>query len=1081
MSTVANSPFDAVNISGGKINFISKESKFSEEYILKIGNDTKDLIKADRGLESFIGSDDILVGQNSPNVQSSWVPKSPLPASVHVGSDFSESTNYSSGHTAYMTGSGASASACLTYFDRDFGTDLPAVAGATYQLRGLFATHRALGRVKLTFLDEEKKPIDGCEELLTEHKAGGQLEDWKQVDTYCTAPNGAKYLQIDICFVRSYNAIRDMNFFIFFNSVSLKIAWTKKGETNKTASDGWTRLLLSILSGISSYSMYSADIDVESINAHRPEIHLVNKSDEFDRILIYDSNSIFKYSESELRFEHGRFITIKINTSMDYVLYCDNQPIASGYHHSHHHTTVKLPDSLLDGGAHLFDVRDATGITILARDYFIVPYVTTPWYILQEHSAPFPPSYLAPAAADRYRALQAHLENGISDALQAQLFHAHQVLVLGFKFNKNFRPLTFHQNGKPKVSVIIPVHNKFEVTYFCLCALLVAYNKAPYEVIVVDDGSTDKTKQLSSYVDGIKIIRNEAGLGFIGACNKGAESAEGEYVVFLNNDTEPTIGWLDELLDSFTIFDKVGLAGSKLVYPDGTLQEAGGIVWGSGNPWNYGRSQNPHEPRFAYSREADYLSGAAIMLPKLVWDEIGGFSTEFMPAYFEDTDLAFKVRAHGFKTYYVASSVVYHFEGVTSGTDVSGGGAKRHQEINRPKFKRKWIDAYRRHGREGVSPDLEKDRGIHGRALFVDYQAPKVDTDAGSYAAVQEMRLVQALGYKVSFLSQNLAHLGKHTEYLQRIGVEVYHAPFYQSIEEVFEKHGKDFDVVYMTRYYVARDCIPAARRYAPQAKLIMNNADLHFLRELRTAITRNDGALIDKALTVRGEELAVMRDVDLVLSYNSVEHAVIMSHNLDSTRVMHVPWVEKTSDNVPPFEARSDIAFLGGFNHHPNGEAVGFFVRAVMPLLRQKSPIKFNIYGSNPSKDVIQLASDDVIVRGYVETVDTVFDSCRVFVAPLISGAGIKGKVLAALAHGTPCVLSPVAAEGIGLRHGYDCLIAETPADWVECVMRLYEDAELWSNISRRGRELIESSYSFKSGLTTMRKAFESVNLYTP
>ncbi|PIK74273.1 hypothetical protein CS379_03420, partial [Methylobacterium frigidaeris] len=150
-----------------------------------------------------------------------------------------------------MTGSGASASACLTYFDRDFGTDLPAVAGATYQLRGLFATHRALGRVKLTFLDEEKKPIDGCEELLTEHKAGGQLEDWKQVDTYCTAPNGAKYLQIDICFVRSYNAIRDMNFFIFFNSVSLKIAWTKKGETNKTASDGWTRLLLSILSGIS--------------------------------------------------------------------------------------------------------------------------------------------------------------------------------------------------------------------------------------------------------------------------------------------------------------------------------------------------------------------------------------------------------------------------------------------------------------------------------------------------------------------------------------------------------------------------------------------------------------------------------------------------------------------------------------------------------------------------------------------------------------------------------------------------------------------------------------------------------------
>ncbi|SFV09278.1 Glycosyltransferase, GT2 family [Methylobacterium sp. 174MFSha1.1] len=1081
MSKFDSSLFEMLTVYEGKINFISKREKFSEDYILKFAEDLKELSKVGQGFESFIGSDDILVGQAASDVQLSWIAKSPLPPSVHIGSNFSESTNFSNGQTAYMTGSGASASACLYYSDKDFGTDIPAVAGATYQLRGLFATHRALGRLKLTFLDEERKPIGGCEELLTEHKAGGQIEDWKQVDTHCTAPQGTKYLQINICFVRSYNAIRDMNFFIFFNSVSLKIVWTKKGESNKTTADGWTRLILSILSGSSTYVLYSAEVDVEKINAGRPNIYLVNRENDSDQTLVYDPNSIFDFSESEIKFENGRFLSIKINMPIHYIVYCDNRPIASGYHQGHHHTHVKLPDNLLDGNAHLFDVRDATGITILARDVFIVPYMSTPWYILQEHAAPFPPSALAPAAVDRYRALQAHLANGVGGDLQAQLFHAHQVLVLGFNFNKDFRPLRFPQDRTPKVSIIIPVHNKFEVTYFCLCALLVAHNKSPYEIIVVDDGSTDKTKQLASYVDGIKIIRNEVSLGFIGACNKGAESAEGEYVVFLNNDTEPTIGWLDELLDSFAIFDKVGLAGSKLVYPDGTLQEAGGIVWGSGNPWNYGRSQNPHEPRFAYSREADYLSGAAIMLPKSVWDEVGGFSTEFMPAYFEDTDLAFKIRAHGYKTYYVASSVVYHFEGVTSGVDVSGGGAKRHQEINRPKFKRKWVEDYRLHGREGVNPDLEKDRGIHGRALFVDYQTPKVDTDAGSYAAVQEIRLVQALGYKVSFLSQNLAYLGKHTEYLQRIGVEVYHAPFYQSIEDVFEKHGKDFDVVYMTRYYVARSCVAAARRYAPQAKLVMNNADLHFLREMRTAIASNDRALMGKALTVRNDELSVMQDVDLVLSYNSVEHAVIMSHNPDSTRVMHAPWVEKISNNIPPFEARSDVAFLGGFNHHPNREAVEFFVLAVMPLLRQKSDMHLKVYGSNPSKEVYQLASDDVIVHGYVENVNVVFDNCRVFVAPLVSGAGIKGKVLAALAHGTPCVLSPIAAEGIGLRHGYDCFIAETPADWVEYIMRLYTNADLWLELSNRGRNLINEVYSFEAGRAKMRSAFESLSLYTP
>ncbi len=109
-----------------------------------------------------------------------------------------------------------------------------------------------------------------------------------------------------------------------------------------------------------------------------------------------------------------------------------------------------------------------------------------------------------------------------------------------------------------------------------------AANKATYEVIVVDDGSTDTTTRLPEIAPGVVYVRNEVAQGFVGACNAGAQVAKGKYIFFLNNDTEPTAYFLDELVFAFENFENVGLAGSKLIYPDGALQEAGGIVWGSG-------------------------------------------------------------------------------------------------------------------------------------------------------------------------------------------------------------------------------------------------------------------------------------------------------------------------------------------------------------------------------------------------------------------------------------------------------------------------------------------------------------------
>lgn len=750
--------------------------------------------------------------------------------------------------------------------------------------------------------------------------------------------------------------------------------------------------------------------------------------------------------------------------------------------------TVPLPSQFCDGRVHVLEVRDQSGTRLVSRSVDILPTTTTPWQALQVHTRPPLPSWLAPAAGHRYAALRRQLErfgsSGESPATEliGQLDRAHRVLELGFESNRDYAPLHFPDVEQPTVSIVVPVHNKFNVTYFCLAALLVAANDTSFEVIVVDDGSEDETLRLGEIAPNVTVCRNETAQGFVGACNLGAANARGEYIVLLNNDTEPTVGWLDELLDAFARFDNVGLAGSKLLFADGRLQDAGGIVWNSGTPWNYGRRQNAADPRYSYARQVDYVSGAALMIPKRVWDEVQRLSTEYAPAYFEDTDLAFKVREAGYTTWFVATSIVYHFEGLSNGTDVADeSGLKRFQEINRPKFQRRWASAFAHHGDEATQPDLEKDRGILGRTLFIDHGVPRPDRDAGSYAAIQEMRLVQALGHKVTFLPWNLSYAGSHTDHLNRAGIETIHDPFAGSVEGFLADRGPEFDVVYITRYSVARNVLDAVRRHAPQAKVMFCNADLHFLREARALLNGASESDWETTRQTREDELEVTRNVDLVLSYNEVEHAVILSHNLSETRVATCPWVVESVDEtaVPPYGARQGLAFLGGYGHPPNVEAIDFFVENVLPKLRGRLPeAPFNIYGSQMPERFHDFTDEAINPVGWVESVAEVYNHNRVFVAPLLSGAGIKGKVLGALAHGIPSVLSQVAAEGTGVRDGYDAVIARTVDDWVDGIATLYESEEKWRAMSASAMEFAHRNYSFERGLELMREAYLRVGV---
>src|SRR5690606_37809737 len=362
--------------------------------------------------------------------------------------------------------------------------------------------------------------------------------------------------------------------------------------------------------------------------------------------------------------------------------------------------------------------------------------------------------------------------------------------------------------------------------------------------------------------------------GFIAACNDGAALARGETLVFLNNDTVPQPGWLDALLDTFQAHPRAGLVGAQLLYPDGRLQEAGGVVFADGSAWNLGRFESPDDPRFAYVRDADYVSGAAIAIPRDLFEAIGGFYARYAPAYYEDTDLAFKVRASGHRVLYQPASRVVHVEGVTAGTDTETG-AKAYQVRNQSLFAERWAADLQRHPAR-AEPTASSVVGNRKQVLLIDALTPAADRDSGSLRLVNLARLLIEEGAHVVSLPSNRMHAGQDTTALQQLGVECWHAPWAARAPAGLREHGARFDAVHVCRHYVAREFIPLLRRHAPQGKLVFDTVDLHYLRERRGAELAGDPALARASLRTRELELDVIARADVTLVVSQVEQALL-------------------------------------------------------------------------------------------------------------------------------------------------------------------------------------------------------------
>ena len=628
--------------------------------------------------------------------------------------------------------------------------------------------------------------------------------------------------------------------------------------------------------------------------------------------------------------------------------------------------------------------------------------------------------------------------------------------------------VVFPVTEAPEVSIVIPCYNQLRYTYACLLSIKehTDFEKTPYEIIIADDVSTDDTKNISRYASNLVIARNEVNQGFLKNCNQAAAKARGKYILFLNNDTTVSDHWLDSLTGLMESDSSIGMVGSKLVYPDGRLQEAGGIIWSDGSGWNYGRLQDAGQPQFNYVKEVDYISGAAIMIRKELWEEIGGFDERFAPAYCEDSDLAFEVRKHGKKVVYQPASVVTHYEGISNGTDVNGSGLKRYQVINNEKFREKWAEELSRQAKGPEELLIARDRGYGKKyILFVDHYVPTFDQDAGSKTAYEYIRMMIKNGYRVIFVGDNFAKMEPYTSVLQQMGVEVlYGNEAYFNFWKWFDENHQFIHVAYLNRPHIAIKYIDKIRKY-PDIRVIYYGEDFAYLRISREyEVTRNPEKKAE-AEKFREMEFSLMRKADV--SYFPSQAEVDMIHKMDPTIKAKAIDAFIYSDQAAVNEnwaEREGLLFVGGFVHDPNRDGIIWFVKEILPKVREKIPgIRVMVAGSHPNEEIRKLGeTEGVNVLGYVsdEDLERLYQNTRIVIAPLRYGAGVKGKVMQALYEGSPLVTTTIGAEGIpGIEK--IAWIGDSADAFAEAVITHYDDTEALKQASEKAVKFIEENYS--------------------
>jgi GT2 family glycosyltransferase/CII-binding regulator of phage lambda lysogenization HflD len=616
--------------------------------------------------------------------------------------------------------------------------------------------------------------------------------------------------------------------------------------------------------------------------------------------------------------------------------------------------------------------------------------------------------------------------------------------------------LVFPEEPNPVASIVIPTFNKAHHTYALLENLRAGHDDIPFELIIVDNASSDETRRLLGRLKNVRIHLNKENLGFGTACGAGARLARGEYLWFLNSDVLVQPGCLRALVETMKSYSSCGAVGGKLVYPDGRLQEAGSVIWRDGSACGYGRGEDPLAPEYCYVREVDYCSAACLMVRRDLFFQVGGFDERYAPAYYEDSDLCMAIREAGYKIIYQPRAIVFHHEYGSS--DVSR--AISLQITNQVKFVERWKDVLSTHLPPTVKNRLRaRDRRPGRRVLVVDDRIPLHYYGSGFPRTRALLNCLVDLGYVVTFLPRDPSPDELVTPQLQQRGIEVLYG--ITDILKILEERSGLYDVIVVSRPHNAVLLEPV-RRLNPHAAVIYDAEALYALRDVRQAEVEGRPLPPDEIESRIRSEVEPAQHADAVVTVSEVERQIIQRY-MPGTKVAVWSYPVQLKPTASDISQRRGLLFVGYLATPPNADALRHFLTAIFPHVKRRLDCELIIAGAELPADVSTLASafkDAVKLAGYVENLQLYYERTRIFVAPHRFGAGIPLKVVEAMAHGVPCVISDLLGEQLGITDGVEAMVARDANEFLQKIVRLYEDSELWRRVRENALQFVGSRF---------------------
>jgi len=633
--------------------------------------------------------------------------------------------------------------------------------------------------------------------------------------------------------------------------------------------------------------------------------------------------------------------------------------------------------------------------------------------------------------------------------------------------------LILPSSSQPKISILIVAYNQAELTFRCLQSLI---ENAPHqtEVIIVDNGSYDETQDLLNQVEGAHVIRNEENLHFIGGANQAAKEARGEYILFLNNDTQILPGSIQSAINTIENAADVGAVGAKLILPDGSLQEAGGIIWNDGSCIAYGRGDNPFASQYMFMRDVDYSSAAFLLTKRKTFFDLGGFDESYKPAYYEDADYCLKLWEKGMRVVYDPNAAVIHYE---FGSSVIKENAIQLQITNRKIFVS--------HHTQKLSdqPDPKIANFLEARTheqplkkvLFIDDRVPHPTIGSGfprAHAILLSLRRLNCFVtcYPMFFINEDWS--SAYSDVPQE--VEIILGAGHLSLQKFLEERKNFYDAVIISRspnMEIVQQLRQKREDLFQNLRVIYDCEALFSMRDAQLRVAKGEQIPDDETQKLIQKEIALADGTDAVLSVSKSEQEVIAPNLTQSVHVLgHCVTIAPTSGS---FSKRSGLLFVGAIHDEqsPNADAVRWFVKETFPLIQNKLDIQLTIAGLDHSDSIADLANDQIHIAGYVEDLTQIYESAKIFIAPSRFAAGIPLKILDAAAHGIPIIATTLLGQQLGWTNGEELLLADTAEDFAECCIKLSNNPELWQKLRDNALNRVMRDCSQEAFDQTLRK----------